>query len=86
MKQAAFNSSVIGISSHFLGFVQLACLHILLKRYCHIEERDDWNAIKAVVRALGDAGYLKLMFADLYRGSLARPGLTHATILSEEAA
>lgn len=51
-----------------------------------IEERDDWNATAAVVRALGEAGYLKLMFRDLYRGSLAVPGLTHATILSEEAA
>ncbi len=51
-----------------------------------IEDRDDWEAIKAVVRALGQAGYLKLMFRDLYRGSLKEPGLTHATILSEEAA
>ncbi len=51
-----------------------------------IEERDDWDAIKTVVRALGQAGYLKLMFRDLYRGSLKAPGLTHATILSEEAA
>lgn len=58
----------------------------LAPRATAIENDDDWNAIKAVVRALGDAGYLKLMFADLYRGSLARPGLTHATILSEEAA
>ena len=51
-----------------------------------IEERDDWDAISAVVRALGDAGYLKLMFSDLYRGALSQPGLTHATILSEESA
>lgn len=51
-----------------------------------IEERDDWDAIKAVVRALGDAGYLRLMFKDLYRGALSHPGLTHAAILSEEAA
>ncbi|HVE50956.1 MAG TPA: acyl-CoA dehydrogenase family protein [Casimicrobiaceae bacterium] len=51
-----------------------------------IEDHDDWNAIKAVARALGEAGYLKLMFADLYRGPLERPGVTHATILSEEAA
>jgi len=50
-----------------------------------IEERDDWQAIKRVVAALGEAGYLRLMFADLYRGPLRRPGLTHATILSEEA-
>src|SRR6478672_1413320 len=54
-------------------------------RAAGIEERDDWDAIKAVVAALGEAGYLRLMFADLYRGSLKKPGLTHATILSEEA-
>jgi len=58
----------------------------LAPRAASIEDHDDWNAIKAVVGALGDAGYLKLMFADLYRGSLSKPGLTHATILSEEAA
>ena len=57
----------------------------LKPRAADIEERDDWDATKAVVRALGEAGYLKLMFRDLYRGSLAEPGLTHATILSEEA-
>src|SRR3546814_4832626 len=50
-----------------------------------IEDRQDWDAVKAAVRALGSAGYLRLMFADLYRGPLERPGLTHATILSEEA-
>ncbi|MEP6658144.1 MAG: acyl-CoA dehydrogenase [Betaproteobacteria bacterium] len=58
----------------------------LAPRAAAIEERDDWESIKAVVRALGQAGYLKLMFRDLYRGTLERPGLTHATILSEEAA
>ncbi|MBA3253708.1 MAG: acyl-CoA dehydrogenase family protein [Burkholderiaceae bacterium] len=58
----------------------------LLPRASAIEDGDDWDAIKAVVRALGEAGYLKLMFADLYRGALAKPGLTHATLLSEEAA
>jgi alkylation response protein AidB-like acyl-CoA dehydrogenase len=58
----------------------------LAPRAAAIEDRDDWTAIKHVVRTLGEAGYLKLMFADLYRGKLARPGLTHATILSEEAA
>ncbi len=51
-----------------------------------IERDEDWEAVKQVVRALGDAGYMKLMFADLYSGSLAKPGLTHATMLSEEAA
>lgn len=54
---------------------------------CEAIERDsDWEAVSAVVRALGDAGYMKLMFRDLYQGSLSAPGLTHATILSEEAA
>lgn len=51
-----------------------------------IEDRQDWEAVKTVVRALGEAGYLKLMFRDLYRGGLQNPGLTHATLLSEEAA
>jgi alkylation response protein AidB-like acyl-CoA dehydrogenase len=51
-----------------------------------IERDEDWEAVKLVVRALGSAGYMKLMFADLYEGSLASPGLTHATMLSEEAA
>jgi len=54
---------------------------------CEAIERDeDWDAVKQVVRALGQAGYMKLMFADLYDGTLSKPGLTHATILSEEAA
>lgn len=51
-----------------------------------IEEQQDWNAIKRVVRSLGSAGYLTLMFPDLYTGSLESPGLRHATMLSEEAA
>jgi len=51
-----------------------------------IENRQDWTAVQAAVRAVGEAGYLRLMFADLYRGGLAKPGLTHATLLSEEAA
>lgn len=58
----------------------------LLPRAAAIENDDDWGAVKAVVRALGEAGYLKLMFPDLYRGTLAVPGLIHATMLSEEAA
>lgn len=58
----------------------------LAPRCAAIERDEDWEAVKAVVRALGEAGYMKLMFADLYRGSLAKPGLTHATILSEESA
>jgi len=51
-----------------------------------IERDEDWEAVKAVVRALGAAGYMKLMFRDLYDGPLTHPGLTHATMLSEEAA
>ncbi|MEC5322196.1 acyl-CoA dehydrogenase family protein [Aurantimonas sp. A3-2-R12] len=51
-----------------------------------IESRQDWEAVKQAVRALGEAGYMKLMFADLYRGELSASGLTHATIVSEEAA
>ncbi|MDH6186958.1 acyl-CoA dehydrogenase family protein [Polaromonas sp. CG_23.6] len=58
----------------------------LLPRANAIEEREDWDSVKAAVRKVGQAGYLKLMFADLYSGLLKHPGLTHATILSEEAA
>ena len=58
----------------------------LAPRAAAIEDNKDWGAIKQVVRSLGEAGYLRLMFPDLYRGSLSKPGLTHATILSEEAA
>ena len=50
-----------------------------------IEDAKDWSAITGAVEKLGRAGYLKLMFEDLYQGTLRRPGLTHATILSEEA-
>lgn len=60
--------------------------HELAPRAAAIEDHQDWDAVKAVVGALGKAGYLKLMFKDLYHGPLAEPGLTHATILSEEAA
>jgi alkylation response protein AidB-like acyl-CoA dehydrogenase len=58
----------------------------LAPRAASIEEREDWEAVRHVVRALGEAGYLRLMFRDLYRGGLEAPGLTHATLLSEEAA
>lgn len=58
----------------------------LLPRARAIEEEEDWGSVKAAVQALGKAGYLKLMFPDLYQGALTQPGLTHATILSEEAA
>ena len=58
----------------------------LLPRASAIENEDDWTAVAQAIRALGEAGYLALMFPDLYRGTLERPGLTHATLLSEEAA
>ena len=58
----------------------------LAPRAANIEDRQDWAAVKHVVRSMGEAGYLRLMFPDLYRGSLAKPRLTHATVLSEEAA
>ncbi len=51
-----------------------------------IENNQDWEAVKRVVQSLGEAGFLTLMFKDLYQGSLKNPGLTHVTILSEEAA
>ncbi len=57
----------------------------LAPRAAAIEDNGDWSTIGEVVRALGEAGYLRLMFPDLYRGRLAKPGLVHATILSEEA-
>jgi len=54
---------------------------------CEAIERDeDWGAVQSTLRALGRAGYMKLMFKEFYKGSLTCPGLTHATILSEEAA
>ncbi len=58
----------------------------LLPRASAIENEDDWTAVVQAIRTLGEAGYLTLMFPDLYRGPLERPGLTHATLLSEEAA
>ena len=45
-----------------------------------------WQAVKDAVAAVGRAGYLALMFSGLYHGPLASPGLTHATVVSEEAA
>jgi alkylation response protein AidB-like acyl-CoA dehydrogenase len=51
-----------------------------------IEDDGDWDAIRAAVRALGEAGYLELMFPERYSGPLRQPGLIHATLISEEAA
>ncbi len=58
----------------------------LAPRIQDIEDNENWEAVKQVILALGEAGYMKPMFKDLYDGSLSLPGLTHATILSEEAA
>jgi alkylation response protein AidB-like acyl-CoA dehydrogenase len=58
----------------------------LAPRIQDIEDNENWDTVKHVVHALGGAGYMKPMFADLYQGPLSKPGLTHATILSEEAA
>ncbi|MCB1972045.1 MAG: acyl-CoA dehydrogenase family protein [Geminicoccaceae bacterium] len=55
-------------------------------RLDRIEHDRDFSAQLDVARVLGEAGYLKVMFRDLYKGNLARPGLTHAVIVSEEAA
>jgi alkylation response protein AidB-like acyl-CoA dehydrogenase len=82
MRDFILNKKDQAFRTELAGFLERE----LLPRAPAIENNDDWNAVKAVVRALGEAGYLKLMFSDLYRGSLAAPGLTHATMLSEEAA
>jgi alkylation response protein AidB-like acyl-CoA dehydrogenase len=58
----------------------------LAPRAAAIEDHSDWDAVRAAVSAVGEAGLLTLMFADLYRGPLTSPGLTHATTVSEEAA
>ncbi|GMG81758.1 acyl-CoA dehydrogenase family protein [Paralimibaculum aggregatum] len=58
----------------------------LAPRLDRIEGAEDWDAQLEICRALGEAGYLKVMFRDLYAGSLSAPGLTHAVIVSEEAA
>jgi alkylation response protein AidB-like acyl-CoA dehydrogenase len=70
----------------FRAEVRAFLMRELEPRASAIENDDSWDAVKAVVRSLGEAGYLTLMFKDLYRGWLRKPGLTHATILSEEAA
>jgi alkylation response protein AidB-like acyl-CoA dehydrogenase len=51
-----------------------------------IENDGDWAALRDALRAVGQNGLLKLMFAELYEGPVAEPGLRHATLLSEEAA
>ncbi|MGE3845074.1 MAG: acyl-CoA dehydrogenase family protein, partial [Vicinamibacterales bacterium] len=39
----------------------------LAPRPSAIENEDSWDDVKAVIRALGEAGYMSLIFADLYR-------------------
>jgi alkylation response protein AidB-like acyl-CoA dehydrogenase len=51
-----------------------------------IEADESWLDVMRVVDQLGDTGYMKVMFPDLYDGPLTAPGLAHAAILSEEAA
>lgn len=58
----------------------------LAPRVDAIERDQNFSAQLQVARALGEAGYLKVMFRDLYKGNLSKPGLTHAVIVSEEAA
>jgi alkylation response protein AidB-like acyl-CoA dehydrogenase len=70
----------------FRGEIREFLARELAPRAEAIERDKDWEAVKLVVRALGAAGYMKLMFRDLYQGPLSSPGLTHATMLSEEAA
>lgn len=82
MKDFLLNDTDRAFRSEVRQFLQRE----LAPRMADIEDRQDWSAVKQVVRSLGAAGYLRLMFADLYRGTLKKPGLTHATILSEEAA
>jgi alkylation response protein AidB-like acyl-CoA dehydrogenase len=70
----------------FRAEVREVLMRELAPRAAAIEDEEDWEAVKAAVRAVGEAGYLTVMFPDLYRGGLSSPGLTHAAILSEEAA
>lgn len=70
----------------FRATVRSFLMRELAPRADAIENKQDWEAVKAVVQALGREHYLTLMFPDLYQGPLRAPGLVHATILSEEAA
>jgi len=57
---------------------------LLLPDVSRIEEHRDWGAVKNAVYELGRTGYLSLLFPDFYEGSLSHPGLTHATLVSEQ--
>lgn len=71
---------------NFRAEVRTFMREVLAPKCDAIENRSDWEAVQRVVLELGQAGYLKVMFPDLYQGPLDAPGLTHAAILSEEAA
>ena len=82
MKNPLLDAADLGFQQEVRSFLGRE----LAPRAQAIEDRQDWEAVRAAVRAIGAAGYLRLMFPDLYRGALSAPGLTHATLLSEEAA
>jgi len=82
MKNPLLDAADLAFQKEVRAFLQRE----LAPRAAAIENLQDWNALLAAVRAVGAAGYLRLMFADLYRGTLPSPGLTHATLLAEEAA
>ncbi len=82
MKNPLLDAADLGFQQEVRSFLGRE----LAPRAQAIEDRQDWEAVRAAERAIGAAGYLRLMFPDLYRGALSAPGLTHATLLSEEAA
>ena len=64
---------------HFREEVRCLLKAELLPRAAAIEAHKDWASVRAAVRYVGQAAYLKRICADLYEGSLAYLGLTHAT-------
>ena len=80
------NPLLEAVDASFQQEVRSFLAHELAPRAAAIEDQQDWHAVKAAVQGVGAAGYLRLMFPELYRGALGKPGLTHATLLSEEAA
>lgn len=55
-------------------------------RAAAIETGDDWTAVGDALASLGAAGYLRAVFPSVHGRVREQPGLTHATLLSEEAA
>ena len=82
MKNPLLDAADLAFQEEVRAFLQRE----LAPRAAAIENLQDWSAVSSAVRAVGAAGYLRLMFPDLYEGSLASPGLTHATLLAEETA